>query len=75
MSLIDTLCKGGWDVVDPETDERFTRECPLRKKCLRFKARYSVAMIPFFDVVPVRAFMENNPTADKVDCQFYINWN
>lgn len=75
MSLIDTLCKGGWDVEDKINHQIFTRECPLRKNCLRYKARHNIAMVPFFDEVPVKAYMEKYPTAVKIECTFFINWN
>lgn len=77
MSLIDTLCKGGWDIIDKQTDERFSYTCHLRKTCLRYIARNSVAMVPFFDVVPIKPIIDANPTIteSEIKCQYYQKWN
>lgn len=77
MSLIDTLCKGAWESKDLKTNEIFTRECLLRKTCLRYIARHSVEMVAYYDVIPVKAFMEQNLTAkeSEITCQYYQKWN
>lgn len=73
MSNIDTLCKGTWKVSDDFGE--YTRECPLRKNCLRSVAQRSVSMVPYFDVVPVRQFIEANPMVTNVRCEYFVRWN
>lgn len=77
MSNLDTLCKASWEYEDPNTKEIFDGICPLRDTCLRYKARLSIMMVPFFDVVPVRKQVEQNRLNSNavITCQFYLKWS